>query len=343
MNRSSAGDLERDAIDAVAAQWTVRRDRGLSAAESIEFELWLAGDARHSAAIRRLEGAWSILDRTPESTARRELALAKRRRARRRFLASGSLAAAAAVTLASFAWWHGNDEAVATNVTSSALFAAGPREVFLADGTLVRLNAGGEVSEDFDAQERRVQLTRGEAHFDVVKDAARPFVVIAGALRVRAVGTAFNVHLQSGRVEVLVTEGRVQLAAADTPGATEPILAAGERAVLARPEGTRGAPAPAIVVTRIDAAEITRTLAWHDSVMRLGGATLAQLANEFEHRFGQRMVIADPAIAQLRAGGRLRGDDPENVAKLLATTFDLAVERAADGAWVLRRKNPNSR
>ena len=44
-----------------AAQWTVRRDRGLSAAESIEFELWLAADPRHRAAMKRAGGAWARL------------------------------------------------------------------------------------------------------------------------------------------------------------------------------------------------------------------------------------------------------------------------------------------
>ena len=38
-------------LRAAAARWTVRRDRGLSAAESIEYELWLAADPSHAAAM----------------------------------------------------------------------------------------------------------------------------------------------------------------------------------------------------------------------------------------------------------------------------------------------------
>jgi ferric-dicitrate binding protein FerR (iron transport regulator) len=64
---------------------------------------------------------------------------------------------------------------------------------------------------------------------------------------------------------------------------------------------------------------------------------------EFEQRFGQRVVIADPEIANLRAGGRVRADDAEDFANLLATTFDLEVGRAEDGARVLRKKNLSSR
>jgi transmembrane sensor len=319
----------------------VRRDGGLSAAESIEFELWLAADPRHAAAMRTIAKAWTLLDRTPESLAQHELAVAARRRLwRQRSFVFGSLAAAAALVLSAILWTNAPND---SDRAAPALVAAGPREVTLADGSLVRLNAGGEVREEFEPAERRVRLTRGEAHFTVTKNPARPFVVVAGGLRVRAVGTAFNVNLQSARVEVLVTEGTVSLATApDSDSKTEasppPLVEAGQRAVLAT-----GRSAPEIVVTRVDAAEITRTLAWQGSLVRLGGATLAEVAEDFERRFGAHMRIADPELASLRAGGRVRADDPESFAKLLATTFDLDVERAADGAWVLRKKHSNSR
>ena len=56
-----------ETLSATAARWTVRRDRGLSAGESIEYELWLAADPLHAAAMQRASDAWSFLDRMPES------------------------------------------------------------------------------------------------------------------------------------------------------------------------------------------------------------------------------------------------------------------------------------
>jgi transmembrane sensor len=73
--------------------------------------------------------------------------------------------------------------------------------------------------------------------------------------------------------------------------------------------------------------------------MRLGGATLAELAAEFERATGRRLVLADPTLAELRFGGRFRADDIDGFTHLLATTLDLDVERAADGTIVLRKKN----
>ena len=327
---SPSADSPENTLRATAARWAVRRDRGLSAAESIDYELWLAADPRHAAAMQRTSAAWSLLDRIPESAAAPVLAADARRRSFwRRTIAFGSLAAAALV-VGLFIWSRplpADPALVAFRLSATTK----PRLVTLSDGTVVQLNTGGAVVEEFTADTRHVTLTRGEAHFAVTKNPARPFIVQAGSLQVRAVGTAFNINLQSAAVDVIVTEGRVQLTTG-TPDA--PALNAGERATL-----RRAAAGPTLVVARIGAAAITQTLAWREPLMRLGGATLAELAAEFERATGRRLVLADPALAELRFGGRFRADDIDGFTHLLATTLDLDVERTADGAIVLRKKN----
>ena len=327
---SPSADSPENTLRATAARWAVRRDRGLSAAESIDYELWLAADPRHAAAMQRTSAAWSLLDRIPESAAAPVLAADARRRSFwRRTIAFGSLAAAALV-VGLFIWSRplpADPALVAFRLSATTK----PRLVTLSDGTVVQLNTGGAVVEEFTADTRHVTLTRGEAHFAVTKNPARPFIVQAGSLQVRAVGTAFNINLQSAAVDVIVTEGRVQL----TTGRPDaPALNAGERATL-----RRAAAGPTLVVARIGAAAITQTLAWREPLMRLGGATLAELAAEFERATGRRLVLADPTLADLRFGGRFRADDIDGFTHLLATTLDLDVERAADGTIVLRKKN----
>ena len=332
---SPSPDSPANTLRTTAARWTVRRDRGLSAAESIEYELWLAADPRHAAAMQRTSAAWSLLDRIPESAAAPILAAATRRRSFwRRTVTIGSLAAAA-LAVGLFVWSRPlpADPALAAPALSAPTT---PRLVTLSDGTLVQLNIGGEVIERFTAATRHVTLTSGEAHFAVTKNPARPFIVQAGSLQVRAVGTAFNINLQSAAVDVIVTEGRVQL----TTGTTDaPALDAGERATLRRAPAASPAAEPVLVVARIDAAAIAQTLAWREPLLRLGGATLAELAAEFERATGRRLVLADPALAELRFGGRFRADDIDGFTHLLATTLGLDVEHAADGTIVLRKKN----
>ncbi len=330
-----------------AAGWVVRRDRGLSAAEAAEFQLWLAADARHAEALRRAEGAWSRLDRMPEAAAAPVIAGTTRRRSFWNYFAlGGSLAAAAAVI--AVAMWVARQPPVAPapapNVTAAA---DGPRQLTLSDGSEVELNRGSEIAEQFTAAERRVALVRGEAHFSVTKNPARPFIVRAKHVDVRAVGTSFNVHLESAAVEVLVTEGVVRLnpsadgAARHVPAAESiPSLNSGQRAVVALAPAS---PEVAVVVTSVSQEEIARMLAWQEPLLRLGGATLAEVAANFERRTGRRVVLADPALGRLRLGGRFRADDVEGFASVLATTFDIEVEHAPDGALVLRKKTSTSR
>ena len=340
------------ALRATAAQWTIRRDRGLSATESIDYELWLAADPRHATALQRSSAAWSLLDRIPESAAAPVLAAATRRRSFwRRAVVLGSLAAAAALALVAVRFTRSSALPSPSLATTTATApAAGPRQLTLSDGTVVQLNTGGEVLEQFTAAERRVLLARGEAHFAVTKNPARPFVVRAGNVDVRAVGTAFNVHLQSAAVDVLVTEGKVGVERVDPNAlqrlAVKPLhLVANERAVVSlAPSPTSSAsPAPTVVVTTATSDEISRTLAWQAPLLRLGGQTLAELVLEFQRRSGQRVILADPALASLRVGGRFRADDLAGFTHLLATTLDLDVERTADDTLVLRKKNSKSR
>ena len=353
---------EDSALRATAAQWTIRRDRGLSATEAIDYELWLAADPRHAAAMQLSAAAWSLLDRIPEKAAAPVLATATRRRyfwRRSVVLASLATAAAAALALVALRFTRSSalpppDLAASTATTANAP-SAGPRQLTLSDGTVVQLNTGGEVIEQFTPAERRVLLSHGEAHFAVTKNPARPFVVQAGNVDVRAVGTAFNVHLKAATVDVLVTEGVVQLKrpspavpanATAAPNAVLPRLTANERAVVSLAPTSPTSPAslaPAIVVTTATPDDIARTLAWQAPLLRLGGSTLAELVLEFQRRSGQRVILADPALASLRVGGRFRADDLAGFTHLLATTLDLEVEHTADDTLVLRKKSSTPR
>jgi transmembrane sensor len=362
MSAPSSQISPEEAIRRAAARWTIRRDRGLSSAESINYELWLAADPRHAAAMLRSTGAWSRLDHLNESAAMPVLAAATRRRSFwRRTVTLGSLAAAAALAFGLFIWSRPAPVAPPLPLAFTATNSA--RTVTLSDGSVVQLNTGSEVVEQFTAAARQVSLTRGEAHFAVTKNPARPFIVRAGNVDVRAVGTAFNVHLQSAAVDVLVTEGRVSVsevervvpsallaatAADPTRGEqrvppTGNVLSVNERAVVSLTVASSAAAKSAVVVTTATPEEISRTLAWQAPLLRLGGATLAELILEFQRRSGQRVILADPALASLRVGGRFRADDLDGFTHLLATTMDLDVEHTDDGTLVLRKKKLEAR
>jgi transmembrane sensor len=352
-----------------AAEWLVRRDRGLSAQESIEFELWLAADERHAAAIERSRSAWTMLDRIPDEFGHDTIARAARRRwARHAILWTGlAMAAAFAVVLTPLARRAGTPPTEASAGAVKPEWVS-PQIVTLSDGTLVRLNAGSEVREQFTAGERRVHLLRGEAHFTVTKSPARPFVVRAGTVEARAVGTAFNVNLQSGAVEILVTEGTVAVSGgrAGRGASLEPERDASAESVSTAPHASRSAMDSVsdvllkagqrvivaltpistnvgVVVTELTIEEVDRALAWQEPLLRLSGATLADLAAEFQRRTGYRLLLADPQLAELRTGGRFRGDDVEGFVRILEENYGIKAETRADGTIVLRLAAPPRR
>ena len=81
----------------------------------------------------------------------------------------------------------------------------------LPDGSGVTLNKGASLKYSTRKGHRFVEL-EGEAFFEVKHDSIQQFEVQAGKLLITDIGTAFNVKkLDNGDVEVLVTEGEVQL------------------------------------------------------------------------------------------------------------------------------------
>jgi ferric-dicitrate binding protein FerR (iron transport regulator) len=84
----------------------------------------------------------------------------------------------------------------------------------LPDGTRVMLNAGSSLRfpVSFDGIDRQVDLT-GEAYFDVVHDAAKPFLVNAGATKIQVVGTKFNINAYQDEAAKKATliQGKIQI------------------------------------------------------------------------------------------------------------------------------------
>jgi transmembrane sensor len=207
----------------------------------------------------------------------------------------------------------------------------------LSDGSVIELNRGAVVTEHFTAGERLVRLDRGEAHFKVAKDSARPFFVEAGGVAVRAVGTAFNVRLDPAAVEVLVTEGQVGVQRIDraVPVRREdPLLAltAGERTVVSFAPS-----APPPQVTIVPPAEIEARLAWQPRLLDFTDAPLAEIVAEFNRRNPVRLTIEAASLREVKLSATFRSDNVEGFVRLMESDFGMKVERRSDSEIVLSR------
>lgn len=321
-------DGRGERIDREASLWAGRCEGGLTARERDRLRAWLERDPRHVTAFRAYRRLARRMDglRVAESAVEPRLAQATSAgRPRRPWgLAWAAVGMAAAVALIIHAPHRFSNEPTTDAVHHDTL-AAPARKLALPDGSSVHLNADSAAIVRYATGERRVELARGEAHFDVRPDPARPFVVVVDGVRVRAVGTAFLVRRAREEVEVLVTSGVVALSFPDG----ERLLNAGERTIL-RPGADRSAYAAAAPLDAVVAAEIDRRLAWTEGRLDFAPTPLREVVEAMNRHGTHRFRIADPAVETLSVGGSFQIGEPETFALLLEASFGLRVERGPD-------------
>ena len=336
------------AIEDAAITWLTERDDGFSPAREREFAQWLRADPRHAATVARLEQTLGLLGELPEfrtelntafnraapvvafppATAEQPtLALATRRWSRPLVWAG----LAAALALGSFVGWRALQPPREIHFTTTV---AGYERARLDDGSTLELNAASAVRVHFTAAERHVQLEAGEAHFAVAHDTARPFIVSAGGIAVRAVGTAFNVrYTPDGGVEVTVTEGKVRIGQSgpeSSAAESAPLVSAGQRIVL-----PHHAPPPA--VEQVDPATLRVALAWQSRLADFAEAPLADVVARFNARSRIQLFLADEKLADRRIGGTFALDEAEAFVRLLERDGEIVGERRGETEIHLRR------
>ena len=333
-------------IEERAADWLARRaGDSWSTAEQRQLDEWLRASTAHKVAFLRLEAVWQQASRlkalsagTPAAHRKvpppgRLVALACPRSTRPLFsrltrrdgrfwgtpyfrptaLASVLIAVILAAT-AYFRPLHGTTFRTEVGVVSA---------VPMSDGSKVTLNTDSQVRIAVTEKERRVNLGRGEAFFEVAKDPSRPFVVIAGDCKVVAVGTKFSVWREANEVRVAVTEGRVMVTNG-TGGATERSAAEVAAGSVAH------AGAAGVLVQRERLNEVEEVLSWRRGVLFFHDVPLSAVVAEFNRYNARKIVLANPAVADIRIGGSFRSTNVDGFVRLLQDGFSIHVEHRGE-------------
>jgi transmembrane sensor len=287
-------------IEAEAAVWAVRVDADtLDQGARDELRAWLDADRRHRGALLRAQAGLRLLDHgrvvskvlPVPSGATTRMRATHVRRAAGWALAAGAVAACA---LAVFGWPFGDFR---TQIGEQ-------RRVALQDGSVAMINTDSRVGVHFAKRERHIALVRGEAWFQVAKNHARPFIVDAGDIHVRATGTAFSVRRQAQGARVVVTEGRVLAWRDGAPGAPLAI-SAGQEAFIG---------AAAFVPAQVQATRVDDVLAWRRGEIVLSGETISAAIDEFNRYNEQKIVLRDPAVGDRTIVGYFLIDQPQQFA-----------------------------
>ncbi len=307
-----------DAGDA-AVWWATRRRSSPEgfARDHRAFSAWLA-DERNAAEWARLNRAderagWFASMPEVREMRRAALAVASRSPAtgvHRRWL--GGVALAAGV-LTAILWWPAFERRV-TGVPAEAApraqaersphrHATGVgehREVVLDDGSRITLNTASSIEVHYTESRREVRLTGGQALFQVAKDPRRPFVVVAGARSIMAIGTLFDVRVgPGGAVDVTLLEGRIRVDPVQPNGLAR-WLPALEREYLS--PGQRLS-APAVGPTVVTVGDIEQVTAWERGQIIFRNDRLVDAVAAVNRYADVQLGIEDPRIGELKMSG----------------------------------------
>jgi transmembrane sensor len=327
-------------IDNEAAVWTWRADSSeLGAAGRSELEGWLREDSRHRRTFEELSRTWTALDSLSEHTRDDEKAAAAARPERKRFFAAKRYweAAAAAVLVLGLGATIWIAHSPGLQLMSTAV--GEQRHVTLADGSHLTLNTNTLLAVKLTSQRRDVYLRRGEAHFDVVHNASRPFFVHAGDAVIRDVGTQFEVRLESDQnIDVLVDQGEVEVRGLAVAGPADPgrgtggnadwvrALSAGEQLLISGPH---------LAITSVSPRQIADDLAWREGAVVFEGEPLSQALAEVGRYTRAHVVLAEPQVASLRISGRFRTDDVAGFFRALQAALPVRVSQPKPGVFYI--------
>lgn len=329
----------------IAVDWLVRlRDSDLSEAETHAFADWLSQDVENAAAFARAERyfdemvsaeklltAAKVIPAVQERKPVRPEKTAPRKTFKPWLALPLSLAAAWLVAVGLVL---PSQASLLDNLISDYHTQTGEiREITLNDGSQLLLNTNTAVSVDYRTEQRRITLHHGQIRCTVVTDAARPFEVQADGLRVKALGTVFEIYRKSAdNIAVTVQEHAVAArieATGHANGNDQPAQVTVQTGQQLLYNGDGNLPPPA-------QANLAQTAAWQHRHLSIKDRPLVELVEELNrYRLG-RVYLAGDALKKLRVTGVFPLDNPD--AALTSVRKVLGLQESRLGPWrVLHR------
>ena len=315
---------QQDGIVQAAADWWVRLREPAADGELIEQWLaWTAEDARHLETFERLnELAERLggLDRV--SRQRLVKAFVHASPARRPWLPLAVAASIAILALSATVYFGWVRFAAGDTIERYQTAIAQNRDLVLPDGTKVALGAASSLSVHYSRGRRELELQRGEAFFQIVHDRHRPFVVHAGELTVRDIGTAFDIRRTGERVTIAVTQGRVAVA--------DQHAGANQHNDMEASEGQRVSYDPVTSLMSVDNVAAAQATAWRSDRLEFVDEPLSVVIANLNRYSGKPLHIADTDLNALSYTGSIRVDAIDSWVKALPEVFPIKVSREND-------------
>ena len=328
-------------VEEAAAYWVMRLDSpGCAPADRAAFETWRATHPSHDRAYASARRALAVVDQHLGNAELTELGervfreTGKSPRPSRRYAGIG-FAVACSLILGVLLYRPiltdpGLDlqPRIARGTFETAV---GERStVGLSDDSSVTLNTDTVVEVRFaeNSDVRRLVLVRGQAHFEVAED-PRPFEVLAGGRRIVAMGTVFDVRIDT-ELGVLVTllEGRVAVDEGAMARSTEPdpsrvtasggtVLNAGEQLIARLNEPAR--------VVRVDVEQV---VGWRAGQLVFRDDPLRDVIDEINRYSTRKLVLDDDErLDGIQIGGVFKAGSTDSFLRAVEELYPVEAHR----------------
>ncbi len=239
-------------------------------------------------------------------------------------VARWAVAAAAVVVLAASWIYLALDQGTDDRLKVVATQVSERNKVVLPDGSRVILNKQSilRYGNNWASGQPREVWLEGEAYFEVAKQTSSSgvvkFIVHTGDLEAVVKGTRFMVHTDKSRTEIMLKEGKVDVA-----------MPSGKTLFTLRPNE--------VAIKEKGSEKVTRQIVWApiytswlEPRVELDNTSLAQLSEMIERGYGKRVLFADPSLPSKRFGGSLSTGDLKTMLSAISKITSTRVTERGD-------------
>lgn len=295
--RTIAEDVLSDSVMDQALNWLIELD-GCDEHQHARFQGWLAADPAHREAFTKAQAIWNS---QPVALAAAELTAGTPSRWRRLRPHWVSLATAAMLLIGVFSFSN-----LGLRMQADHLTVVGERQrLQLNDGSKVLLNTNSAFSSDVSDKRRVAKLLQGEAFFEVPSSQGPPLEVLAGAVSMRANGSAFAVRYLDGVAQIQVQHGALDVRAHKSE---DPVKLAGGDSIQVGPEG----------FSHRQKLDQTKDLAWVQGRLVFDNCPMGEVLAELRRYYPGWIVNTNSKLEGMAVTGNYRLDNPMDVVRSLA-------------------------
>jgi transmembrane sensor len=356
-SRESASESDRLEI---ASDWLLRiQDGSLNSEDLAQWLQWYDADSANRAAFEKVQGTFESIHALPPSERsawasrlkdlhQSEGPFREEKRSIFRLLVpppwfSRRVWATAFTLMLAFTagvviWQLGRDRSVETSAFKTE--RATHRDISLPDGSRIRLGAKSQLFVNFTSQTRYVVLERGEAFFEVAKDSERPFLVQAGGVTIRAVGTEFNVRRVMDQTIVAVTEGAVEVVQSLQPDDRQPrrTMTQESSEAIRLVAGEQVSIGPIAAVVSVKQIDTTAVHGWQEGRLEFSDEPLGMVIDTINRYSHREVVITDKAVTELRFTGTVSREHIDEWLSALSEIFPVDVRRVGNETVLISQR-----